>query len=67
MPLREGLGRWLERLVLIARDLGCEREIEVVAELAERGASYERQRATGSPRAAFDLLLAETGVAAPQY
>lgn len=67
VPLREGLGRWLERLALIARDLGCEREIEVVAELAERGASYERQRATGSPRAAFDLLLAETGVAAPQY
>ncbi|MGC3994863.1 MAG: glutamate--cysteine ligase [Propionicimonas sp.] len=65
VPLREGLAQWLERLEPVARDLGCEAELRFASDLAERGASYERQRAAGEPRAALDLLLAETGRATP--
>lgn len=65
VPLREGLVRWVDRLSAIARDLGCETELAFAAQLAEHGASYERQRATGSPAAALRLLLTETGAAAP--
>jgi glutamate---cysteine ligase / carboxylate-amine ligase len=65
VPLREGLLNWVERLAPISRDLGCDRELAFAAELTERGASYERQRATGSPQAALALLLAETGAATP--
>lgn len=63
VPLREGLGRWLERLTPIARDLGCERELGFVADIVDQGASYERQRSAGDPRAALAVLLAETGAA----
>ena len=65
VPLREGLLNWLERLTPIARDLGCETELHFAAELAERGASYVRQREAGGPEAALRLLLAETGAASP--
>ena len=65
VPLREGLGQWLERLSAVARDLGCEAELRFAAELAERGASYERQRDAGGPDAALRLLLDETGRPSP--
>lgn len=65
VPLREGLTEWLERLVPIARDLGCTDELRFAAVLADRGVSYERQRAAGSPEAALRLLLAETGRESP--
>lgn len=65
VPLREGLLEWVERLATIARDLDCEAELRFAAELAERGASYERQRATGSPEQALRLLVSETGTATP--
>jgi carboxylate-amine ligase len=65
VPLREGLLKWLDRLTPISRDLGCEPELAFAAELAERGASYERQRATGSPALALRQLLDETGAASP--
>ena len=65
VPLREGLLQWLERLAPIARDLDCQTELEFAATLAERGASYQRQRDAGSPEAALRLLLAETGTASP--
>jgi glutamate---cysteine ligase / carboxylate-amine ligase len=65
VPLREGLAAWVERLTPIARDLGCERELAFAGELAEHGASYQRQRATSSPRQALQLLLDETGAATP--
>jgi carboxylate-amine ligase len=61
VPLREGLAQWLDRLAPVARDLGCETELRFAGELAEHGASYERQRAAGGPKAALQLLLAETG------
>lgn len=65
IPLREGLLKWVERLTAVSRDLGCEAELAFAAELAEHGASYERQRASGSPQAALSQLLAETGAATP--
>ena len=65
VPLREGLADWLERLAPIARDLGCEKELAFAGDLASGGASYERQRAAGTPEAALRLLLAETGAASP--
>ena len=65
VPLREGLLQWLDRLSPIARDLGCTDELRFAAVLAERGASYERQRAAGGPRQALELLLAETGRESP--
>jgi glutamate---cysteine ligase / carboxylate-amine ligase len=65
VPLREGLAMWLERLSSISRDLGCETELAFAAELAERGASYDRQRATGSPQQALRQLLDETGATTP--
>lgn len=65
VPLREGLLQWLERLTPIARDLGCSDELRFAAVLAERGASYERQRAAGTPEAALRVLLAETGRESP--
>jgi carboxylate-amine ligase len=61
VPLREGLAQWLERLMPIARDLGCVDELAFAATIAERGASYERQRAAGGPEQALRLLLVETG------
>ncbi len=65
VPLREGLAEWLERLAPISRDLGCEKELAFAGELAEQGASYERQRRAGSPQDALQLLLAETGASSP--
>jgi carboxylate-amine ligase len=65
VPLREGLGKWLERLGPIARELGCASELETAASLAEHGVSYERQRRAGNPQAALRQLLSETGAAAP--
>jgi glutamate---cysteine ligase / carboxylate-amine ligase len=65
VPLREGLLMWVDRLSSISRDLGCENELAFAAELAEHGASCDRQRAAGSPRAALQLLLEETGATAP--
>lgn len=67
VPLREGLGKWLERLTPIARELGCFSELETAASLAEHGASYERQRRAGSPQAALRQLLSETGSAGPTF
>jgi len=65
VPLREGLAEWVDRLIPIARDLGCEKELAFAGELAENGVSYERQRRAGSPQDALRLLLAETGSASP--
>jgi carboxylate-amine ligase len=65
VPLREGLVKWVDRLADISRDLGCADELAFAADLAEHGASYERQRNTGSPQAALRLLLAETGAPRP--
>jgi carboxylate-amine ligase len=65
VPLREGLAQWLERLEPVARALDCVAELRFASELAERGASYERQRAAGGPREALDLLLSETGRPTP--
>lgn len=65
VPLREGLVKLVDRLSPIARELGCEAELAVAATLAERGASYERQRTAGSPQAALAQLLDETGADSP--
>lgn len=65
VPLRDGLLEWLDRLAAVARDLACEDELAFAAQLAERGASYERQRAAGSPEAALWQLVSETGRATP--
>lgn len=65
VPLREGLLKWLDRLAPVSRELGCASELAFAAELAEHGASYERQRKTESPQAALGLLLSETGRATP--
>ncbi len=65
VPLREGLDQWLDRLAPVARDLGCEAELAFASELSTGGASYERQRAAGTPAAALRLLLAETGQRTP--
>ena len=65
VPLREGLAQWLERLAPISRDLGCEAELAFAATIAERGASYQRQRAAGGTEQALRLLLAETGRESP--
>jgi carboxylate-amine ligase, YbdK family len=65
VPMREGLAQWLERLEPVARDLDCAEELGFVWQLAERGVSYQRQLAAGSPRNALRLLLAETGSRTP--
>jgi glutamate---cysteine ligase / carboxylate-amine ligase len=65
VPLREGLLMWVERLTPISRDLGCENELAFAAQLAQSGASYERQRAAGSPQAALRGLINETGAVSP--
>jgi glutamate---cysteine ligase / carboxylate-amine ligase len=65
VPLREGLLKWLERLTPIARDLGCEAELAFAAEIAEQGASYQRQRTAGSPHQALRQLIDETGAVSP--
>jgi carboxylate-amine ligase len=65
VPLREGLAQWLERLAPISRDLGCEAELAFAATIAEKGASYQRQRAAGGTEQALRLLLAETGRESP--
>ena len=65
VPLREGLAQWLDRLAPLSRDLGCEDELAFAATLGDKGASYQRQRATGGPEQALRLLLAETGKDSP--
>ncbi len=65
VPLREGLAQWLERLEPVAHDLDCAEELRFAGELAERGASYVRQRDAGSPESALRLLIAETGRPSP--
>jgi len=65
IPLRAGLAQWIERLEPVAADLGCTDELRFVWQLAEQGASYQRQLAAGSPRDALQLLLAETGSRTP--
>lgn len=65
IPMREGLALWLERLRPVAEDLGCTDELKFVWQLAEHGASYQRQLAAGSPEAALRLLLDETGSRTP--
>ena len=65
VQLRVGLAQWLERLEPISRDLGCADELAFAATIAERGASYQRQRAAGGPEQALRLLLAETGRESP--
>ena len=65
VPLRDGLAQWLERLEPVATDLECTDELRFVWQLAERGVSYQRQLATGSPQDALRLLLDETGSRTP--
>jgi carboxylate-amine ligase len=40
----EHLAETLDRLEPIARDLGCERELQDVEGIVRRGAGYQRQR-----------------------
>lgn len=54
----------VERLMPVARDLGCARELAAVLDIPVRGASYQRQRAVaaandGDQRAVVDALVEE--------
>jgi carboxylate-amine ligase len=53
--LLDDLGNLLDRLVPVARRLGCERELASVADIPTRGASYQRQRAVAA-RTGGDLV-----------
>jgi carboxylate-amine ligase len=71
-PLTEGLFEWLEKLAPLARQLGCEEELDFCETLARRGPSYVRQRAVaaahdGDLRAVTRSLLEETGADRPSW
>ncbi|MDG3010032.1 glutamate--cysteine ligase [Rhodococcus sp. D2-41] len=63
-PMIDDLHDLLEQLAPVAARLGCTRELESVAEIPARGASYQRQRkvsagASGDLRAVVDSLVHE--------
>ncbi|MDG3016264.1 glutamate--cysteine ligase [Speluncibacter jeojiensis] len=63
-PMIDDLHDLLEQLAPVAARLGCMRELESVAEIPARGASYQRQRkvsagASGDLRAVVDSLVHE--------
>ena len=63
-PVVEAINELVEDLMPIARRLECADELELIPKLIDRGASYQRQRATaaahnGDLTAVVDLLLAE--------
>ena len=63
-PVVEALNDVVDDLLPIARRLDCEDELELIPKLIERGASYQRQRATaaandGRLEPVVDLLLSE--------
>ena len=62
----DDLADLLERLMPVARDLGCLPELELVPEIVSRGASYQRQRAVtertdGDLVAVVDSVVRELG------
>ncbi|PSK97017.1 carboxylate-amine ligase [Murinocardiopsis flavida] len=63
MPLRDDLYELVRELAPIADRLGCAEDLDVVTEVLEKGASYERQRAVidqgGTLNDVIDLLGAE--------
>ncbi|MDT4912023.1 MAG: glutamate---cysteine ligase / carboxylate-amine ligase [Pseudonocardiales bacterium] len=63
-PVKEAITDLVDDLLPIARKLDCEAELESIPRLIERGASYQRQRATaaehsGALEPVVDSLLAE--------
>jgi glutamate---cysteine ligase / carboxylate-amine ligase len=63
-PVTEAITDLVDDLLPIARRLDCERELESIPRLIERGASYQRQRAVaaannGDLAAVVDSLIAE--------
>lgn len=64
--VRDELADLVEQLGDLAVELGCERELELVYEILNRGAGYQRQRElfeeTGSWTAAVDATCAEMDV-----
>ncbi|HEV7203982.1 MAG TPA: glutamate--cysteine ligase [Jatrophihabitans sp.] len=63
-PVKDAINDLVEDLLPIARRLDCVQELEMIPRLMERGASYQRQRATAAANGGdlvpvVDLLLAE--------
>jgi carboxylate-amine ligase len=63
-PVKDSINDLVEDLLPVARRLECADELEMIPRLMERGASYQRQRATaaaneGALEPVVDLLLAE--------
>jgi carboxylate-amine ligase len=63
-PLVEAIVDLVDDLMPLAKKLDCAAELELIPRLIERGASYQRQRATAAANAGalepvVDLLLAE--------
>jgi carboxylate-amine ligase len=63
-PVRTAITDAVEQLLPVARRLECEDELAAIPRLIERGASYQRQRATAAAHAGrlepvVDLLLSE--------
>ena len=72
VPLREALPRLVERLRPYAQRLDCEEELEFALQIANRGASYERQRrvcqqAGGDLKAVVAALVQETETGHPLW
>nr|WP_218901986.1 glutamate--cysteine ligase [Streptomonospora nanhaiensis] len=63
VPLRDDLYELLRELRPVAARLGCAEDLDVAAEILDKGASYERQRAViadgGTLNDVVDLLVAE--------
>lgn len=64
--MTDDLNDLLERLEPVAKQLGCENELSMVADIPRRGASYQRQRraaaaAQGDLIAVVDALVKELG------
>jgi carboxylate-amine ligase len=63
-PVTEALTDLVDDLLPLARKLECAEELETIPRLVERGASYQRQRATAAAAGGdlvpvVDLLLTE--------
>jgi glutamate---cysteine ligase / carboxylate-amine ligase len=63
-PVADSINDLVDDLLPIARKLDCANELEAIPRLIERGASYQRQRATAAAHAGalepvVDLLLTE--------
>ena len=69
-PIRRYIAEWIDRLLPVARDLGCEDDLLFADELCSGGTSYERQREAaaannGDLRVVTARCLEETGAATP--